>query len=166
MTEWFAGKVALVTGGASGIGRATALAFARDGASTVVSDVDVEGGEAALLAATRAGSYSARRSRNPGQPVVWPANQACHNIIVNLFPECHFQLMVFLFNQQSRNENPLAIIASSPFLLPQWLHRSLWHCLLASFSCHAKYARRLWDLLLLDVCNTINYYYFLLKVGS
>ena len=37
-------KVALVTGSASGIGRATALACAREGARTVVSDVDVEGG--------------------------------------------------------------------------------------------------------------------------
>lgn len=38
-------KVALVTGAASGIGRASALAFARAGAKVVVSDVDVEGAE-------------------------------------------------------------------------------------------------------------------------
>ena len=37
-------KVALVTGGASGIGRATALAMAREGAAVVVSDIDSEGG--------------------------------------------------------------------------------------------------------------------------
>jgi NAD(P)-dependent dehydrogenase (short-subunit alcohol dehydrogenase family) len=46
----FANKVALVTGGTSGIGSATALAFAREGARVVVSGRrEKEGNEVALL---------------------------------------------------------------------------------------------------------------------
>jgi len=42
----FTGKVVLVTGAASGIGRAIALAFGRAGASVVVADVSIDGGHA------------------------------------------------------------------------------------------------------------------------
>jgi NAD(P)-dependent dehydrogenase (short-subunit alcohol dehydrogenase family) len=41
----FAGKVVFVTGGASGIGRAAALAFAREGARVVVADVSDHGNQ-------------------------------------------------------------------------------------------------------------------------
>src|SRR5437764_456909 len=49
------GKVALVTGGASGIGRATALAFAREGAKLVIADTSEEGGQQTVHMITEQG---------------------------------------------------------------------------------------------------------------
>ena len=48
-------KVALVTGGGSGIGRATALTFAREGARVVVSDVVAEAGQETVRLIAEAG---------------------------------------------------------------------------------------------------------------
>lgn len=51
----FEGRVALVTGGGSGIGRATSLAFANEGARVVVDDINVQGGEETLRLIKSAG---------------------------------------------------------------------------------------------------------------
>lgn len=47
MVQAFADKAVLVTGAASGIGKATAVAFARSGAHVMLSDINAKAGEAA-----------------------------------------------------------------------------------------------------------------------
>ncbi len=57
----FEGKVALVTGGGSGIGRATALAFAREGARVVIGNRNVQRGEETVSMIRAAGGTASFR---------------------------------------------------------------------------------------------------------
>jgi NAD(P)-dependent dehydrogenase (short-subunit alcohol dehydrogenase family) len=57
----FDGKVALVTGGGSGIGRATALAFAREGAQVVIGDRNTRRGEETVSLIRNAGGTASFR---------------------------------------------------------------------------------------------------------
>ncbi len=55
MAGKFKGKVALVTGSGAGIGRASAVAFAKEGAKVVVTDIAVEGGNETVEIIKKAG---------------------------------------------------------------------------------------------------------------
>ena len=56
MADEMAGKVALVTGGGSGIGRAAVLAFGRRGAKVVTVDLNAEGGAETVRLSKEAGN--------------------------------------------------------------------------------------------------------------
>lgn len=56
----FAGKTVVITGAASGIGKATCLLFASEGATVIAADIDVAGGEE--LAATSNGKIFFKRT--------------------------------------------------------------------------------------------------------
>ena len=57
MAEELAGKVAIVTGGGSGIGRATVERFVAEGARVVVADIDTEAGTAVAASLGDAGVF-------------------------------------------------------------------------------------------------------------
>jgi len=63
-----AGKVAIVTGASSGIGRATALLFADEGAAVVLADWDERGGEAALKEVRERGAPATFRKTDVSKP--------------------------------------------------------------------------------------------------
>ncbi|MBV8308255.1 MAG: SDR family oxidoreductase [Gammaproteobacteria bacterium] len=69
MSSLLAGKIAVVTGAASGSGRAIAVSFASEGASVVIADITqqpVEGGESTLELIARAGGTASFHKTDVG----------------------------------------------------------------------------------------------------
>src|SRR5262249_4401790 len=64
----FDGKVALISGAGSGIGRATALGFAARGAQVVVADIDKTKAEAVAAAIAAAGGTARSIVADAGSP--------------------------------------------------------------------------------------------------
>ncbi|MGH7906484.1 MAG: SDR family NAD(P)-dependent oxidoreductase, partial [Candidatus Binataceae bacterium] len=58
------GKVAVITGAASGIGAASAILFAREGAAVVIADLNQEGGEAVARDCIASGDRAAFQRAN------------------------------------------------------------------------------------------------------
>lgn len=56
--DYFAGKTIIITGAASGIGRATALIFARERANVVCADINADGARATAEEVNRQGSQA------------------------------------------------------------------------------------------------------------
>ena len=83
-------KIALVTGGASGIGRATAELMAREGATVVLSDLQGGAGEDAVAAITAAGGRAQYHHHDVTDEADWKmiiaailAEHGCLDILVN-----------------------------------------------------------------------------------
>lgn len=77
-----AGKIAIITGAASGIGEATALRFAQEGANVVVADINATGGEAVVTCIKAQGGEASFIRTDVGQEA---DVQAMINFSVNTY---------------------------------------------------------------------------------
>ena len=88
--DYFAGKTIIITGAASGIGRATALIFAREGANVVCADINADG------AHETATQVNAKGSQALALPVDVTARAQVDNMVKRATDA--FGTVQFLFN--------------------------------------------------------------------
>lgn len=96
MAGRFTGRVALITGGNSGIGRACALALVREGADVLITGQNVERGKQTATELNRAG---------PGRAIFWPADVRDATQVRSAFVELDrvFGSLDILFNNAGVN---------------------------------------------------------------
>lgn len=117
-------KVVLITGGASGIGRAAALAFAREGARVVIGDVNVSGAESVVATIKNTGGQASCLPVDVTKAADIPKFGVNFTLILQIWPKiehsstsCLQQLMDF----GKRSLIPPAVLAYEPdggFSLP------------------------------------------------
>src|SRR5579884_592712 len=88
--DYFAGKTIIITGAASGIGRATALIFAREGANVVCADINEAGARDTAAQVNGAGS----------QALALATDVTSRAAVVAMVERAHeaFGIIDFLFN--------------------------------------------------------------------
>ena len=103
MSSLLADKVAVVTGGSSGIGRAIAISFAAEGAAVVVADIredPVEGGEPTVGLITQAAGTASFHRTDVGR---WEQVDA----LIGATVERHGRLDVMVNNAMTYSATPL-----------------------------------------------------------
>src|ERR1700687_1310962 len=111
-TQSFAGRVAFVTGAANGIGRATALAFARAGASVAVADVAEQANQetARMIEAADGRALALKCDVSRAEDIKAALDKAVHT----------FGRLDFALNNAGI-EQPIA--ATADFTEEQWAHQ-------------------------------------------
>ncbi|MDR1357855.1 MAG: SDR family oxidoreductase [Coriobacteriales bacterium] len=101
MTDRLNGKIALVTGAGNGIGRATAIRFAAEGAKVIATTRNAERGESTLATIKKAG----------GQAIFIPANIRNKSEIISVVKQGHDH-----YGSLDVLCNCAGVLASKPFL--------------------------------------------------
>jgi glucose 1-dehydrogenase len=103
MSSLLAGKIAVVTGASSGIGRAIAISFAHEGANVVVADITeepVEGGDPTIEIIARAGGAASFHKTNVAR---WEEVDS----LIGSTVERHGRLDVMVNNAATYSSTPL-----------------------------------------------------------